>query len=347
MGFSRMPDILKITIPHKPKQKHYNIPVFIPHQGCGNECVFCSQHKITGQKKPPVPAEIFSIIERELGHVNRVGYEKIEIAFFGGSFTGIEHDLMLGYLKTANKFIKSGRANGIRLSTRADYIDAEILEILKNLGVSSIELGIQSMNDSVLERTARGHKAADIVRACGLILEYGFSLTGQMMLGLPGSSAEIDFESAASIVGMGVHAARIYPTVVFPGTKLDEWHKGGFYEPLSLDEAVKHGAAARRCFDEHGVDVIRTGLYADDGVLAAGDFIGPYHPAFGELVEGRVVFELLCARIEEYAAEHGSMPKALEVYADKRNMSKVAGHKKANLAGIMERYGVEVRLVSR
>ena len=171
-------------------KKHANIPIFIPHLGCPNDCVFCNQRSISGHMSFDESKVRFEIKEA-LSSIEKIGeIEEVEIAFFGGSFTGIDRSLMVYLLETAHEYITAGRVDSIRLSTRPDYISEEILDILEKYGVRTIELGLQSMCDDVLIRSRRGHDASTAERACRMIKERGFSLIGQMMIGLPGSDIQ-------------------------------------------------------------------------------------------------------------------------------------------------------------
>ena len=276
---------------HMFRRRHINIPIFLPQYGCCHRCVYCSQEKITG-KKGPTPCEIADEIRKNLATVDRSGAD-IEIAFFGGSFTALPRKEMTAYLETAAAFVRAGDADSIRLSTRPDAIDGEILGILKEHEVGTIELGIQSMNDSVLERCGRGHTAKDTRRACQAIIGRGFALVGQMMTGLPGSSAEDEKLTAAEIAAMGASAARVYPTVVFEGTPLAGMLRSGAYIPPSYEESVMRAAGALRIFADRGIPVIRIGLCESESLHTPGGIVaGAYVPSMGEEIRGEVWFSL-------------------------------------------------------
>lgn len=275
------------------KRQHRNIPVFIPHLGCPNMCVFCNQRSISGHKCFDV-SKVEDSIWQALKTIPADA--EVEIAYFGGSFTGIDRDLMIDLLDIAESFINredDGYAKicGIRMSTRPDYINDEILDILSNYTVSAIELGLQSMDDEVLRACKRGHSALDAENACRLIKDRGYYLVGQMMIGLPESDAEKEVYTAKKICEMGCDGARIYPTVVFYDTELANMTKEGIYTPLDIDSAVERSAMALRVFDENGVDCIRIGLCASDN-LTDEDCVmgGANHPALGELVIGESYF---------------------------------------------------------
>jgi histone acetyltransferase (RNA polymerase elongator complex component) len=267
--------------------KHINIPIFIPHLGCPNDCAFCNQRSISGKLSFDI-----SSVRREIDTVlATVGEAMAEIAFFGGSFTGIDRDLMIELLENAEDYVKRGLVESIRLSTRPDYISREILDILKRYSVRHIELGIQSMDDSVLTASKRGHSANDSINACRLIKEYGFSLVGQMMIGLPGANGESEKMTARAICEMGAEAARIYPIVILKGTELVNMIKTGEYLPLSENELVDRSADVLEIFKENDVKVLRVGLHSGEGLNSGNDIAcGYYHPAMGELVEGEIYY---------------------------------------------------------
>lgn len=271
--------------------KHINIPIFIPHLGCPNDCVFCNQRSISGKR---VFDEGNVVKEIEAAIATKGDDREAEIAFFGGSFTGIDRGLMVRLLDTAQKYIDDGKVNSIRLSTRPDYINDEILMVLSRYRVTDIELGIQSMSDEVLAASRRGHTVDDTVKACRLVKEYGFNLVGQMMTGLPRSTPELEVMTAEEICKLDADGARIYPTMVFGKTRLEEMMNSGEYTPPSLEDAVSRTAGAYRVFLKNGVTVLRIGLhsgeslYSEDGITG-----GSYHPAMGELVAGEVYKQLI------------------------------------------------------
>ncbi len=271
-------------------KKHINVPIFIPHVGCPNGCVFCNQRTISGHRRferESVRAEL----ERAFLTVD--GSCPVQIAFFGGSFTGIDREDMRFLLGLAYEYIEKGVCDSVRVSTRPDYIDRAVLEELRRYRVATVELGVQSMDDAVLTASRRGHTAQDTERAFALLREYGFETVGQMMIGLPASTREKETETARRIVAMGASAARIYPTVVFAETELHGMMRAGVYEPLTTEDAVSRSAAALSVFVEGGVPVIRLGLQSTELLDSSQGVVGgAYHPALGELVYGRYHREL-------------------------------------------------------
>jgi histone acetyltransferase (RNA polymerase elongator complex component) len=284
------------------KKKHFNIPVFIPELACPFQCIYCNQRKISGQLKIPDANEIVSTIEKHLSTI-QTPEAIIELAFFGGNFTGIDKQKQIDYLELVQPYIKQGEISGIRLSTRPDYIDEEILQMLKKYHVITIELGAQSMDDNVLKLSKRGHTSKDTENASKLILDASFQLGLQMMIGLPGDTLEKALNTARQIIKLGANNTRIYPALVIKGTIFENLYKTGSYEPLSLDTAVLWSKELLKTFESGGVDVIKLGLHPSEGLLSGHDLIaGPFHQSFRELVLTEIWGELF----EEIHQKHGA-----------------------------------------
>ncbi len=321
--------------------EHRNIPIFIPHLGCPNMCVFCNQRSISGKQsfcRESVRAEI----ERALSTI-RCDAE-VEIAYFGGSFTGIDRELMIYLLDVADDYVKNrreGRASvsGIRMSTRPDYINTEIMDILSRYPVKTVELGLQSMSDRVLELSNRGHTARDAEIACSLIKEAGYSLVGQMMIGLPSSSVEDELYTAEKICDMGADAARIYPTVVFRGTELAKMAECGDYDMLTLDDAVERSKRVLRVFGRRGVECIRIGLCASDNLGDESQVMGgANHPSLGELVLGEDYFDRMEKAIEEKLFGKSECKGILTFTVPRGELSRAVGHSGKNRHRLEEKY---------
>lgn len=290
-----------------------NIPIFIPHVGCRNDCVFCNQKSITGQLTAPTEKATDDIIKANL---ETLAGNDHTIAFFGGSFTGIGEAEMIKYLEVAHKYVKAGRVRGIRLSTRPDYIDGHILDILQKYDVTNIELGAQSLCDDVLKKSNRGHSSSDVEKAAEKIIGRGIILGLQMMVGLPGDTYEKSVATAKKIVESGAKETRIYPTVIIKNTALAKMYDSGEYVPMSFDEGINAAADCYSIFFENEVKVLRIGLQNSEELKesVAGGF---YHDALGEIVYSRVV---------RNNTKNGSV-----ISYNKRFLSKVLGQKKENI----------------
>lgn len=266
------------------KIKHYTIPVFIPMQACPFQCIFCDQEKISGHTNIPGPEDVVQTIK---GHLSTIPKENtvVELGFFGGTFTGMTADLQQKYLSVVQAFIQTQQIKGIRLSTRPDFIDESKLALLKNYNVTTIELGAQSMDEDVLKRSGRGHTAQDTIMAANMIRENGFRLGLQMMVGLPGDTAEKSVATAKKFVEMKALDVRIYPALVIKGTPLERLYNSGKFIPLGLAESVDTVAKVYRIFENTNINIIRIGLHPSDGLISGEELVaGPFHVSFRELV---------------------------------------------------------------
>ena len=315
------------------KQRHVNIPVFIPHVGCPNACVFCNQRSISGTVEFN-PCEVEEIISEALTTVGE--NDTCEIAFFGGSFTGIDRELMLYLLGVAQKYMDDGRVQSIRLSTRPDYINDEIIGDLKKFGVRTVELGLQSLDDNVLTASGRGHDAECARIACKKVKDAGFELIGQMMIGLPDSTTQTEIYTAKEIARLGADGARVYPTVVFYDTELACMTERGEYTPITNEQAVERTKEVLDVFDKAGVPCIRVGLCASENLADDSKVMGgANHSAIGEMAMSALYFDRICAQIDK----HGYCGGELTVYVAKGNVSKAVGQKKSNKEKICQKYG--------
>ena len=265
-------------------KRQYIIPIFVPHLGCPNECTFCNQRKISGEEKQITEKDVRDTIEYYLKNFKDNKVYK-EIAFFGGSFTGIDIETQNKFLGVAYEYIKAKKVNGIRISTRPDYIDKATLKRLKKYKVKTIELGVQSSNDYVLKRSKRGHTFEDVKKASKLIRRYRFTLGHQMMLGMPESTALDDLNTAKDLAKLKPKIVRIYPVLVIKGTELEKEMKEGKYEPLKLEQAVERCKEAVYVFNKKKIEVIRIGLQSTESICrpekeSSEVVAGPYHETF-------------------------------------------------------------------
>ena len=319
--------------------KHYNIPIFVPHKGCPNDCVFCNQKKITGTLKEITVEDIYNRIEEHLKTLpkdNRI----IEVAFFGGSFTGIDFDMQGQFLSAAHKYIKSGQIDGIRLSTRPDYIDRKILEQLKKYNVTTIELGVQSLDEDVLKMSNRGHTENDVYQAVKLIKQYGFSLGLQMMTGLPGDNNEKSIQTAKKIISLKPDFVRIYPTLVLKDTKLEEMYKNGEYSPQEINAAVMLCKNLLLLFEKDDIPVIRISLQTTDEISPNGSLVaGPFDSQFRELVESEIYFDKFMSELKNVTLKNAI------IHVNTKEVSKAIGPKKLNIIRINKNCNIGIKIV--
>jgi histone acetyltransferase (RNA polymerase elongator complex component) len=302
---------------------HANIAIFIPHKGCPHTCTFCDQRAISGRQEAPTPQEVAQILDRALKQMGQRASQG-EIAFFGGSFTAIDSEYRRALLQVVQPY--RPHFGGIRLSTRPDAINGEILAELREFGVTAIELGAQSMDDQVLALAQRGHTALDVERAAHLIKAAGFSLGLQMMTGLPGDSKEGSLKTARRLAALGPDTMRIYPALTLEGTELARLYREGKYRPPTLEETVELCAHLLLYFEEQNILVIRLGLHHEAG-LRERLVAGPYHPALRELCEGKI---LLDAAMKQLANQKAA-PGAITLYVAPGSQSKMAGQNRRNL----------------
>jgi histone acetyltransferase (RNA polymerase elongator complex component) len=259
------------------KMRHYNIPIFIPHLGCPFDCIYCDQKKIAAQVGVPAIGEVKETIDVHLSTIPADA--EVEVAFFGGSFTAVDKGLQAQYLEAVQDYIKDGRVAGIRLSTRPDFINQDILDFLAFYGVKTIELGVQSMDDGVLQASARSYTSADVIKSSRLIRQRQFDLGVQLMIGLPGDNRQLDIETTRRVIDLHPRQVRIYPTLVISGTHLQTMLDRGDYRPLSLQEAIDTCKEMSLMFQAHHIRVIRMGLYPGEGLRSPGVVAaGPFHP---------------------------------------------------------------------
>lgn len=306
--------------------KHANIAIFVPHVGCPNQCSFCNQRTISGQQAVPTGEDAAAICAAALTQCKR----DAEIAFLGGSFTAVPRDYMLELLQAVQPFLGEEKFRGIRISTRPDAINEEILQLLLQYQVTSIELGVQSMNDEILRKNRRGHTVAQVKQAVSLIRNYPFELGLQFMPGLYGDSEESIRATAVDIADLQPDTVRIYPTLVLAGTELADWYRAGYYEPLTLEQAVELCADMLLLFEERHIRVIRMGLHAsvsmEEQLIA-----GPYHPAFRELCESRIFYREALSQLQ-----NREKAKAYHLLTAPAALSKMSGQGGENLRQLRE-----------
>ena len=323
-------------------KKKYIIPIFVPHLGCPNDCIFCNQKAISGQKNKMTKEKAKKIIDEYLKVLNN-NEAQIEIAFFGGSFTAIDEKLQEELLQTAYEYIKNRKVESIRISTRPDAINKEILKRLKKYKVKTIELGVQSANDYILQRSNRGHSFLDVKKASKLIRFYGFKLGHQMMVGLPESTRIDEINTAKALIKLKPKMVRIYPVLVVKNTKLEKEYLEGAYNPIPLAQAIDTCKDLVKLFYKKKIDVIRVGLQNTDEISEPDSkqsqvVAGPYHPAFRQLVESAIWYDEIVSKIKKLNVK----VKEVEIDVNPVNINNVIGHKKENVKKLKEIYDVNL-----
>lgn len=300
-------------------KNYYIIPIFVPHEGCPHNCVFCNQDRITGVRDKVDGTKVKEIIEEYYRTIKNKD-ATIEVSFFGGTFTAIKEEKQRELLSVAKRYKDLGIVDKIRMSTRPDYINAYILTYLKEYDVDIIELGVQSLNDEVLTAAGRGHTVEDVINASKLIKKYGIVLGHQLMPGLPKSNKEKDINSAKLSIQLKPEIVRIYPSLVIKDTPMEIMYNRGEYTPYTLDLAVDVSKQIYFMYKKEGINVIRIGLQPTDTINEGGDIIdGPFHPAFRELVESSLLIDKIKQEI---------ISDNLEILINNRDVSKLYANKK-------------------
>ena len=329
------------------KENQYTIPVFIPHKGCKNECVFCNQRKISGTLKSPTYNDVKKIIEERLCDLEKnCKNKKIQIAFFGGSFTGLDIKEQEEYLKIAYSFIVSNRVESIRLSTRPDYINVKILKMLKKYGVKSIELGVQSMDEEVLNKSKRGHTSLDVARASKLINLFGFSLGHQIMIGLPGSTKEKEVFTINKLLEFKPKDLRIYPVYVISPSELYDMYEDSRYKPLTIEDAVERTCAVMKECQKSNVRIIRIGLQSTDEITASNKkILGPVSDNFAEYAISRIIRDTFDKIIHDLVEQKKDVG-VIDLLVDNKYLSMAIGPKRINKIYLNDKYKVKINIMS-
>lgn len=345
-----MQNILRIRVDLKEELKNisnkdiqYTIPIFIPHLGCNNECVFCNQRKISGNTQIQNLDEIREDIERHLNYFSNK--KKVQIAFFGGSFTGIPVRHQIEYLKVANEYIKDGRIDSIRISTRPDYISIPIVTMLKKYNVKTIELGVQSMNELVLQTSKRGHTSLDVIKAARIINLMGVELGFQIMIGLPNSNLECEVDTINKLLKFNPKQLRIYPVYVLEKSKLHDMYLNKQYVPLELEDAAIRTAEVIKQCNKTDVQIIRIGLQSTDEIAESNSkIVGPVSDNFAEYALSKIVLDKLEKEIiNKIDVENvDKVNKNVEVEVDKKYISIVIGPKRINKIYLQNKYNINL-----
>ncbi|MGN0982647.1 MAG: elongator complex protein 3 [Candidatus Limivicinus sp.] len=309
------------------------IPVFVPHLGCPHACVFCNQRRISGRERPATAEDVICAVEKAaaLPHTGA----KRQLAFYGGSFTAIPAAQQISLLRAAKVELERGNIHSIRLSTRPDAIDDDILTRLEQYGVETIELGAQSMDEEVLRLSGRGHSAQDVEQAARLIKERGFRLILQMMTGLPGATPESDLSTAEKLAALMPDGVRIYPTVIVRDTALYDLWQLGRYQEHTVEDAVETCARLLPVFEKAHIPVIRLGLNPTEELSSGAAVAGAYHPALGELVQSRLMLQE-ARRVLRDVPPHSAVTLAVA----RGKTSQMTGQHRQNVAALCREFGL-------
>ena len=326
------------------RNKPFIIPIFIPHAGCPHQCAFCNQSTITNiKRKIPSPEKLYSLIDTFLKYKGKLR-NQVQIAFFGGNFLGLKTQHIESLLHEAGKFVTAGSVDSLRFSTRPDTINNETLDILNPFPVSTIELGVQSMDDHVLAMSKRGHTSADTKKAVRLLKERNYEIGLQMMVGLPGDDETKAQLTGRRIADMSPDFVRIYPTVVLAGSLLAKWYQNGKYAPMPLEQCITLVKNLYLLFRENDIKVIRMGLQASEDLEKGSEILaGPYHSAFGHLVFSRIFLDMATAILnsKKYARDE------VVIKVNPRDISKMRGLKNRNIEALKRKFNFKsIKIIS-
>jgi histone acetyltransferase (RNA polymerase elongator complex component) len=315
------------------------VPFFIAHQGCPHQCLFCDQKAITGiDGALPTPDEIVSTVGKWLASSRALS---VEVAFYGGSFTLLGEREQRSLLEPLQPLLRAGTVSSIRLSTRPDAVDARRAAFLREAGVSLVELGVQSMDDSILEAAGRGHTAQDTAAAIAALRAAGLGVGAQIMPGLPGDSAEGARDSFNTLLALKPDLLRIYPAVVLRGTGLARLFTEGSYTPLTLESAISICKVLLQDAAVAGIPVIRAGLQPTDDLSSGSELLaGPYHPAFRQLADSERWYDLLWTLLAD--SDTGD---ELTIHSAPSRLSDVIGQGRCNVKRLEESFRVHVKAV--
>jgi len=308
------------------------IPVFIPHRGCPHQCIFCNQKVITAGAGHGSGLPDREDINRMIsGYLDYKGTrQRVELAFFGGNFLGLPQGDILRLLSWVSPWLDRGDIHSVRCSTRPDTITPEILAKVRPLGLSLVELGVQSLDDQVLEKALRGHSRADSLAAVDTLKSAGMGVGVQLMTGLPNDTPEKSLKTARQIAALAPDLVRIYPLLVLAGSPLAKVYRKGRYTPQSLDDAVDLVKKMVKILEREGVPVVRLGLQAGETLEdETYRLAGPWHPAFGHLVRSALLFDQVVKLLARRPPETGVV---LRVHP--RSESRLRGDKNANLKAL-------------
>ncbi len=318
-------------------RRPFIIPVFLPHCGCPHRCVFCNQHAVTNIKQNlPSPEGVDTVIKKFVSYKGKRRGEA-QIAFFGGNFLGLGTQDIVAFLSVAARYVRDGRVDGIRFSTRPDTITHAKMDLIAPFPVQTIELGVQSMNARVLRLSGRGHTRAETIAAVNLLHERGYQIGLQLMIGLPGDDEHISYETGRKVAELEPNFVRIYPALVLKGSRMAQWFQTGKFKPLPLDKCVTRVKNLYLYFNRHAIAVVRMGLQATEGFSRNKEILsGPYHPAFGHLVHSELFLDM--AQITLKAGDINRA--AVMILVHPRSISKMRGLKNNNIRILQSKFGI-------
>lgn len=320
------------------KNTPFIIPIFLPNLGCPHQCAFCNQTSITGVTPDTISTETLCSLINEFLEYKKTQRRSVQVSFYGGNFLGLKKEYIRILLDETTKFVKNKRINSIRFSTRPDTISDKKLDIIKDYPVSTIEIGVQSMDNQVLAMAKRGHTALETEKAAALLKERNYDVGMQMMVGLPGDDETKSLFTAQRIASFSPDFVRIYPTVVLAHSRLAVWYRNGEYTPWSLSRCVALVKNLYLFFKSKKIPVIRMGLQASEDLAKDTTILaGPYHPAFGHMVHSKIFLDMATSIM---GAGKGSCDK-ITIKVHPRSISKMRGLKNKNLEILKRKFQIK------
>jgi histone acetyltransferase (RNA polymerase elongator complex component) len=320
------------------KNTPFIIPIFLPNLGCPHQCAFCNQTSITGVTPDTISPDTLCLLINEFLEYKKTQRRSVQVSFYGGSFLGLKKDYIRILLDETTKFVKNKRIDSIRFSTRPDTISDKQLDIIKDYPVSTIEIGVQSMDNQVLAMAKRGHTALETEKAAALLKERNYDVGMQMMVGLPGDDETKSLFTAQRIASLSPDFVRIYPTVVLAHSRLAVWYRNGEYTPWSLSRCVALVKNLYLFFKSKKIQVIRMGLQASEDLAKDTTILaGPYHPAFGHMVHSEIFMDMAVSIME---AKNGSCDR-ITINVHPRSISKMRGLKNKNVESLKNKFQIK------
>jgi histone acetyltransferase (RNA polymerase elongator complex component) len=320
------------------KDTPFIIPIFLPNLGCPHQCAFCNQTSITGVTSDTISPETLCFLINEFLEYKKTQRRSVQVSFYGGNFLGLKKDYIRILLDETTKFVKNKKVDSIRFSTRPDTISDKQLNIIKDYPVSTIEIGVQSMDNQVLAMAKRGHTALDTEKAAALLKQQNYDVGMQMMVGLPGDDENKSLFTAQRIASLSPDFVRIYPTVVLARSRLAVWYRKGEYTPWSLSRCVSLAKNLYLFFKSKKIPVIRMGLQASEDLAKDTTILsGPYHPAFGHMVHSEIFMDMAVSIME---AKNGSCDK-ITINVHPRSISKMRGLKNKNVESLKKKFQIK------
>ena len=320
------------------KDTPFIIPIFLPHLGCPHQCAFCNQTSITGVTRDTISQETLCLLINEFLEYKKTQRQSVQVSFYGGNFLGLKKDYIRVLLDETTKFVKNKKVDSIRFSTRPDTISNKQLDIIKDYPVSTIEIGVQSMDNQVLAMANRGHTALDTEKAAALLKEQNYDVGMQMMVGLPGDDETKSLFTAQRMAWLSPDFVRIYPTVVLAQSRLAAWYRNGEYTPWSVSRCVSLVKNLYLFFKSKNIPVIRMGLQATEDLAKNTTILaGPFHPAFGHMVHSEIFMDMAASLLE---AKTGSCDKII-INVHPRSISKMRGLKNKNVESLKKKFQIK------